>query len=84
MVRESCVSYIYFSKTFLNKINRAIHKERKMYFWDWSTISDPAAKFENFVVSHFQKACNAWNDFEFPRPSFAIFETKKKEVDIVC
>ena len=78
------VYYIYFLKPFSNKINRAIRKERKMYFWDLSTISDPGAKFENFVVSHFQKACNAWNDFGISEAELCYSRDKeKREVDIV-
>ena len=78
------VYYIYFLKPFSSKINRAIRKERKLYFWDWSTIPDMSAKFENFVVSQFLKACHAWNDFGIAEAELNYIRDKeKRELDIV-
>ncbi len=78
------VYYVYFLKPFSNKINRAIRKERKLYFWDWSTITDPSAKFENFSVSHFFKACDRWNDFGIATAELCYIRDKeKREVDIL-
>lgn len=55
--------YIIFSlKPFTAKIHRSINKEKKIYLWDWSQISDEGARFENFVASHLWKAVNLWRD----------------------
>jgi predicted AAA+ superfamily ATPase len=31
---------------------RAVKKEQKLYFWDWTMVEDPAARFENLVALH--------------------------------
>ncbi|MDZ4224373.1 MAG: DUF4143 domain-containing protein [bacterium] len=49
-------------KPFEKKLNRSVHKERKLYFWDWSQVKDEGARFENFVASHLWKAVQMWRD----------------------
>ena len=44
------------------KLQRAIHKEKKLYLWDWSQIPDESARFENMVASHLWKAVQTWRD----------------------
>lgn len=46
-------------------LSRSIHKEGKVYFWDWSQVNDPAARFENIVASHLFKAISLWRDLGF-------------------
>jgi predicted AAA+ superfamily ATPase len=31
---------------------RAVRKERKLYFWDWSRVEDSGARFESMVAGH--------------------------------
>jgi uncharacterized protein len=55
--------YIVFRiKPFTKRITRSIHKETKLYFWDWSQIKDPGDRFENFIASHLWKATQVWTD----------------------
>jgi predicted AAA+ superfamily ATPase len=55
--------YITFSLSpWTQKIARSIHKERKLYLWDWSQIKDEGARFENLVASHLWKAVHLWRD----------------------
>ncbi len=34
---------------------RAVKKEQKLFFYDWTAISDEGARFENLVATHLQK-----------------------------
>ena len=43
---------------------RASKKEKKLYMWDWSICSNPAAKFENMVASNLLKYCHLLEDQE--------------------
>lgn len=55
--------YILFTlKPYTSKLSRSVHKERKIYLWDWSQIKDEGARFENFVASHLWKAVQTWQD----------------------
>ena len=56
---------------------RAVRKEKKLYFWDWSHVADRGARFENMVASHLLKYCHYVEDtegheMEGPCASFAI------------
>lgn len=55
--------FITFSiKPYVKKLNRSVHKEKKLYLWDWSQIKDDGARFENLVASHLWKAVSLWRD----------------------
>ena len=41
-------------------IARAIRKERKYYFYDYSRVPDPAARFENVVAMELKARCDLW------------------------
>ena len=63
-------------------MQRAIKREKKYYFWDWSEVRDEAARFENFVMSHLLKACHIWTDFGLG--DFRLWylrDREKREVD---
>jgi predicted AAA+ superfamily ATPase len=49
-------------KPFTLKLTRSVHKERKLYLWDWSQIKDDGSRFENFVASHLWKTIHIWRD----------------------
>ena len=55
--------YIYGVKPYSQRLQRAIKREQKYYFWDWSEVRDEAARFENLVMSHLLRACHIWTDF---------------------
>lgn len=63
---------------------RAVKKEKKLYFWDWSRIEDPGARFENMVASHLLKYCHFVEDTQGHRMELRfIRDTDKREVDFV-
>lgn len=63
---------------------RAVKKENKLYFWDWSVVQDPGSRFENFVASHLLKYCHFIEDTEgFKMELRFIRDTDKREVDFV-
>ncbi len=37
---------------------RAVKKEQKLYFWDWTQVLDDGARFENFVASQLLRYCH--------------------------
>lgn len=63
---------------------RAVRKEKKLYFWDWSHVSDPGPRFENMVAGHLLKYCHAIEDTEGHDMELRyIRDTDKREVDFV-
>lgn len=63
---------------------RAVRKERKLYFWDWSRVQDPGARFENMVAGHLLKYCHWREDTEgFDMELRFIRDTDKREIDFV-
>lgn len=63
---------------------RAVKKEKKLYFWDWSTVTKEGARFENFVASHLLKYCHFLEDTEGYKMELRfIRDTDKREVDFV-
>lgn len=74
--------YIYGVRPYSQRLQRAIKREKKYYFWDWSEVQDEAARFENFVMSHLLKACHTWTDFGLGDFSLWYLRDKdKREVD---
>ena len=41
---------------------RAVKKEKKLYFWDWSGIETESFRFENLVACHLLKYCHFLRD----------------------
>ncbi len=63
---------------------RAVRKEKKLYFWDWSRIEDPGPRFENMVAGHLLKYCHYVEDTEgYGMELRFIRDTDKREVDFV-
>jgi predicted AAA+ superfamily ATPase len=76
--------YLWKVSPYSKNITRALHKEPKVYLWEWSEISDPGARFENLVGSHLLKACHFWK--ESGQGNFELFylrDKEKREVDFV-
>jgi predicted AAA+ superfamily ATPase len=76
--------YCFAIKPFATKAGRSLSKEPKLYMWDWSSVGDPAARFENMVASHLKKAIDAWNDIGYG--DFDLFywrDQQKRELDFV-
>lgn len=69
---------------FGSKKIRAVKKEKKLYFWDWSRIPDPGPRFENMVAGHLLKYCHAIEDSEGHDMELRyIRDTDGREVDFV-
>ena len=63
---------------------RAVKKEQKLYLWDWSLLSDPGARFENYVASQLLKYCHYLEDSEgFKMELRFLRDTDKREIDFV-
>ena len=75
--------YVIFSiKPYTNKISRSILKEPKIYFFDYTLITDMGAKFENFVALSLYKHIKLKNDTQGVSYSLGFLKTKEnKEVD---
>lgn len=63
---------------------RAVKKEQKLYFWDWSQCANPGPRFENLVASQLLKYCHLREDTEGHRMELRFLrDTDKREVDFV-
>lgn len=63
---------------------RSIKKEPKLYLWDWSEISDPAARFENMIGSHLLKLVHFLHDYEgYKTNLYFLRDVDKREVDFL-
>lgn len=63
---------------------RAVKKERKLYFRDWSRIGDPGARFENMVACHLLKYCDFVEDTQgYDMELRYLRDTDLREVDFV-
>ncbi|MBI2443894.1 MAG: ATP-binding protein [Candidatus Magasanikbacteria bacterium] len=47
---------------YTNKMARMLHKEPKLYLWDWSMVNKESARLENLVASHLLKFVHFWHD----------------------
>lgn len=64
---------------------KAVKKARKHYHFDWSLVSDPAARFENLVASHLLKWLHFREDTEGYRTELRYFrDIEGREVDFVA
>lgn len=76
--------YAYAVPPYSRNVKRALTKMPKVYLWDWSEITDEAARFENMIASHLLKAADYWTDsgvgdFELRY----IRDKQKREVDFL-
>lgn len=63
---------------------RAVKKEAKLYFWDWSQTPSPGARFENLVACHLLKYCHHIEDTQgYAMELRFIRDTDRREVDFV-
>jgi len=49
-------------RPFHRKIHRAVKKEPKWYFLQWTYAADPAARFESYLAVQLAAACSAWSE----------------------
>ena len=63
---------------------RAVTKEQKIYFWDWSELESKGSKWENFVASHLLKYCHFIEDTQGDSMELRFLrDTAGREIDFV-
>ena len=63
---------------------RAVKKEQKLYLFDWVSVTDAGARFENVVALHLLKHCAYRQDVAAEDLELRYFrDTDKREVDFV-
>jgi predicted AAA+ superfamily ATPase len=63
---------------------RAVKKEKKLYLWDWSTVDESGARFENLVACQLLKYCHLLEDSEGYRMEIRFLrDTDRREVDFL-
>lgn len=76
--------YIFRIYPFTGRAIRSLKKESKVYLWDYSMISDRAAKFENLVACHLLKFCHFLKDVHgFKTQLYYLRDVDKREVDFL-
>ncbi len=69
---------------FGSKRIRAVKKEKKLYFWDWSRIPNTGVRFENMVAGNLLKYCHFMEDTEgYSMELRYLRDIDKREVDFV-
>lgn len=76
--------YCYLIRPWFKNVPKSLRKQPKVYLWDWSTVTDNGARFENFVASHLLKATHYWADAGFADYGLYFLRDKtKREVDFL-
>lgn len=68
-----------------NSILKLVHKEKKLYLWDWSVCGQNiGARFENLVASHLLKYCHYIEDTKGDYMGlYFLRDTEKREIDFI-
>jgi predicted AAA+ superfamily ATPase len=69
--------YLFEVKPYVRSIPRSLRREGKMYLWDYASVRDKAARFENLVACHLLKVCDYWTDTG--AGDFRLFYLRDKE-----
>jgi len=78
------VYYCYRISPFGQPKIKAVKKEQKLYFWDWSELEQTGPRWENFVASHLLKYCHFLEDTEGDKMELRFLrDTLGREVDFV-
>ena len=65
-------------------ISRAIRKEKKLYFFDWSLLSDSGTRFKNLIAVTLLRMAARFNETGLGRYKICyIRDREKREVDFV-
>ena len=63
---------------------RAVKKEQKLYLWDWSLVSEPGPRFENFIACQLLKYCHYLTDTDGYKMELRFLrDTDKREIDFI-
>jgi predicted AAA+ superfamily ATPase len=76
--------YCFMLRPWRQNVARSLLKEPKVYLWDWSCVTEPGARVENFVSSHLLKSIQYWSDTGRGKYELYFLRTKdQKEIDFV-
>lgn len=77
--------YLVFSiMPWTKSISRAIRKEHKVYFFDWTMVEDEGARFENAVAVFLMRMVERWNEMGIGDFALRYLRTREgKEVDFL-
>jgi predicted AAA+ superfamily ATPase len=76
--------YCYLIRPWFRNVPKSLRKQPKVYLWDWSTVTDQGARYENFIASHLLKAVHFWTDAGFADYGLHFLRDKtKREVDFL-
>ncbi len=76
--------YVYWIPPYTKSIKRSLVKTPKLYLWDWSEVTDEAARFENMIASHLLKSAHYWTDTGLGEYNlYFIRDKEKREVDFL-
>ncbi len=76
--------FLFTIRPYAGKLARTLRREEKVYLYDFSTIPNEGARFENLVALHLLKLTEAWTDFGYG--DFALYyvrDREKREVDFL-
>jgi uncharacterized protein len=63
---------------------KALKKDQKLYLWDWSTVKNDGAKFENLLASNLLKYCHYHEDVNGDALELRYLRDRdKREIDFV-
>jgi len=63
---------------------KSLHKQPKMYLWDWSQIENEGARLENMVASHLLKIVHFLHDSEGHKAELQFLrDTEGRETDFI-
>jgi len=63
---------------------KSLRKEPKLYLWDWSEVSNEAARLENIVASHLLKLCHFLYDAHgYKADLYYLRDMEGREVDFL-
>jgi predicted AAA+ superfamily ATPase len=84
-VNSLILTYVIFRvHPYSKKINRALKKESKVYFYDWTLINEPAKRFENYVACELKNRVGLWNGAtKYKFELFFVRERNQKETDFL-
>jgi len=78
------LSFCFTLRPWTKNISRSIAKEPKIFLSDWSGITDPGKRNENFIACALLKAVVGWNDTGLGNYALHFIRTKeKREVDFI-
>lgn len=72
---------IFVVEPYSRNIARSLRKEKKLYYFDWTYIDNPAKRFENYVAVELKALVEMWNDFGHDFELFYLRTKDGKESD---